>query len=50
MPDSLKSFDKSSTRVWVPPEVSKTLAILSAITVKRLAVEREVKQKFMKIK
>ena len=38
------------TTVWVAQEVLSTVAIPSAITVKRLAVEREVKQKFPKIK
>ena len=43
-----KVFDISSTKTWVATEV--TLAILSAITVKRLAVKHEVKQKCLKIK
>ena len=45
MPDSA-----SSTTVCVVPEVLNALAILSAILVERLAVEQEVKQKFVEIK
>ena len=44
MPDSA-----SNTTVCVVPEVLNALAILSAILVERLAVEQEVKQKFIEI-
>ena len=37
------AFDVSGTTAWVAPEFVSTLAMLSAITVKRLAVKREVK-------
>ena len=46
MPD----FDISSTTTSVVPEVLSVLAILSAITTKRLAVEQEVRQKYLKMK
>ena len=48
MPVSVKAFDISSNTVWVAQKVLSTPGILSAIIVKRLAVEREVKQKFLR--
>ena len=38
----------SNATIWVAQEVVDTLAILSAMTVKRLAVEQKVKQNFQK--
>ena len=40
----------SSTTIWLAQEVVETLAILSAMTVKRLVVEQKVKQKISKTK
>ena len=45
-----KVFNISSTTSWVVQEVLSTIAILSAVTVKRLAVEQKVKQKYFENK